>query len=236
MQRLLTWVAIAVAVLLFASSTWVSCELDRRADQIVSLTDTYNQSQASLKIWRNKDSTSQASLRAAMIDKEIIDLAHNKELDGVRKKVKGLERSLKNLQSLTTVGSTTSGTVITKIDTVTVDSISTPSFAYKDEWVTLSGYFLRSDSVSIDYSVRDSILIAQQWERAPGFFGLFKPKILRTDVISENPNSTIKTLKSIAIREKPRRFSLVAVGGYGLYQGGMGPFIGFGLGYSLIKF
>lgn len=201
--------------------------------------------ESNAKIWRNADSTSQASIRDAFVTIDVLKATHQRELQAANEKIKGLKKDLSNLQSFTTIGTSTSGTIITVVDTVTIDSsgvkIEKPGFAYSDEWVTLRGYFLRKDlasdnSIHIDYSIRDSISVAQYWEKPPGFFGFLKPSVLRTDVISENPNSEIRTLRSTSIRERPKRLSLVAVGGYGLYPNGVGPFIGVGLGYSLIKF
>lgn len=229
MNRTTTILGLIIALLLIAGgSLYVLWQRDN--DSWRSL---YTAEHSSAQIWRNSDSTSQAHLKDAMVSIDVLKQTHVAELDKAKKEISGLKRDLSNLQSHTSIGMTTAGSVEVRYDTVRYDSISTPAFSYSDKWINLSGYFLRDFRVRVDYSVTDSISVTQYWKKEPGISGLFKPSVIYTDVISENPNSTIRTLKSISIREKQRRFSIGPQIGYS-FPGGAS--IGIGLSYALIRF
>ena len=67
-----------------------------------------------------------------------------------------------------------------------------------------------------------------------GFLGS-KGKEYTVTAINTNPYVRTTGIRSVVVREKPKRHHLVITGGYGVSQG-LSPFVGIGYGYSLLSF
>jgi hypothetical protein len=229
-------VLILVIVLILAYlGTWYTQKMHSQIESMESLADAEHREAT---IWRNKDSTSQAEIKNAYATADAIGASRSEDLEMAEKKISGLRRDLKNLQTIVSTSVSTSGSVTVKLEPIFFSStgqpeISSRAFAYSDRWVSLRGNFLR-DSVQIDYLVKDDLSVVQYWKRQPGLIGVFKPRELYTDVISNNPNSSITKLSSTSVRpKKSTRLGLDVGAGY---APGLGPAVYIGVGYRLIEF
>lgn len=227
-------ITIILAVLLIALGILSHYTLELAGDRD-SYEALYHYQQDSAKIWRNKAGLSQAEAHTAKVTVAILKAEHSAQLDTLQKQIRGLKKNLSNLQSHTSVSSTTSGTFIAPaIDTsftlvLGQSAVKAKSFAYSDKWTSMNGYFLR-DSVHVEYKIRDDIDVVQYWKRP----GIFKPLNLYTDVISHNPHSEITALKSLSVRPPVR--SKLGLDVFTGYAPGAGLVVGIGVGYRLIQF
>ncbi len=204
---------------------------------LASWKSAFDTSQEKAKIWRNELGQSQAEVKAANMTIDVINQQHIAELENAKNVISGLRKDLKNLQSSTTVSTTiTGGGTVLLHDTIfsipghPIDTGRT--FSYSDDWAKIDGYFLREEA-HISYSVKDSLQIVSFWKKQSGVFGIFKPREFTVDVISLNPHSEIKTLKSIVVRDRPKKF---VIGPYVGIDATLRPSFGFGITYKLIEF
>lgn len=204
---------------------------------IESWQSALNAQYAQTKIFRNAAGLSQAEAKNANLTISVLQAQHYKELADAQKTISGLKKDLSNLQSSITVSHTTSGSLTTILrDTI----FSVPghlidtgrAFTYSDRWTKIDGYFLR-DSASINYRVYDSVQIVQFWKRQPGLFGIFKARELTTTAISLNPHSDITNLRTITLKDRPKRWVLGPYGGIDIT---LKPSFGLALTYKLLEF
>ncbi len=226
-------VTIIIAVLLLIIAT-LGYLLSRANDASNSWQSSFEASAESARFWHNKEGLSQGEKKTAYAAIDVINAQHSAELDKAHQEISGLKKNNKNLQSLISISSETTGKIeaVLKYSTITTPGQlpqTVKSFAYSDKWSIIDGYFLR-DSVQVKYKFYDSLRIVQYWNRD----GLFKPKSLYTSVVSENPNTTLTGIKATTVRPPTSsRFGVVVFAGTTYpFQ----PVIGIGLGYTLIQF
>lgn len=218
-----------VVFLLLATGFQYTMRLQIERDSYQSAASGYR---VQAEYWRNQDSSSQASIKDTYATIEVLKETHGKELSELQKRIDGLKKNLSNLDSHTKTVTSTVGSVRVTLSPVN-PQLGSRSFAYRDRYMSMTGIFSR-DSALVDYSVTDTISVTQYWKRDPGISGWFKPRSLYTDVISENPNSTIKSLSSTKVREKPG--SRLGLGLFGGFAPGSGVVVGVGVTYDIIKF
>lgn len=187
------------------------------------------------KVWKDKEGRSHAEKEVAVATLGAVRSVMGNELGRISKEVSGLHRDLKNLEAYTVTSLVTKGEITTGLtDTVIINNNTTVDgkvFRYEDQWLKLHGLLPGDESVTINYSVRDSLSFVYFYEKA-GLFG--KPSLV-VNAISHNPNSTITGIKNIRIQPPPRKKVIIVLyGGYGASQFGLTPQVGIGVGYKLL--
>lgn len=119
-----------------------------------------------------------------------------------------------------------------KEGTISLDKLVTGKLGeYKDDWIELEVWY---DGLfySFPYTVKDSITIISSTKKK-----LFKPNELTVSAISHNPNSKVKTLSEMTLKERSKKYGLSVFGGVGLTRSfKFEPVIGIGLTRRLISF
>ena len=147
-------------------------------------------------------------------------LASKQLLDSVKARIKNKP------QTITAVGTTTTGTIIPQVDTIYLqDSTTEYNFKYSDNWLSLNGTIGKSSL--INYSFTDSIIITTYQ----------KNKETYIDGYSLNPNVHLTGITNLHLTtSKQTRFSVGPYLGYGWNERGGALSIGISLQYSLVKF
>ncbi len=231
-KLLLGLIFVAIVLLIFGVEKCGNMNAD-----LESWRTAFNTKDQQVTIWRNKYGQSQAEVKSASMTIDVINQQHIAELENAKAVISGLRKDLKNLQSSTTVSTTITGGGTTLLhDTIfSVPGHPTDTgraFSYADDWAKIDGYFLREEA-HISYSVKDSLQIVSFWKKQSGVLGIFKPREFTVDVISLNPHSEIQKLKSIVVRDRPKKF---VIGPYVGIDATLRPSFGFGVTYKLIEF
>lgn len=75
-------------------------------------------------------------------------------------------------------------------------------FDWSDRWLTMKGvHILDMGKISIDYSIRNSMAISYEWQRA----GLFARPVLKGTIVNENPNTTVGRVTTFTVSAPERR-------------------------------
>lgn len=209
----------------------IDCSHDGKNSQLLnSWKNVALKSQTETKLWKNQAGLSRAQAEAVEADREVIEAAYG---DLVRDLKKQLDIKIRQLQSVSTITTTTGGEVktVTKDSLIYIDTtrVKAKVFQFRDRWVDLNGYFLR-DSLSLQYKFYDSLTLATSWKRK----NIFANRELQIDAISANPHSSITGLRTISVKSPVR--SRVSIGPFvGVGVNGK-PVVGVGVQYGLIRF
>lgn len=131
------------------------------------------------------------------------------------------------------VGST--GTIVSRSDTVYIDSLIYIYPEYYSEWnERWDSGFIRANRDSIHRQVK----VHNEYEITLGSVsnGWFKKKTYDVMVKNLNPNTRTEELRSFQVKENPKRISLGIHAGYGLSLSTFQPtpYIGIGVGFNLL--
>lgn len=126
------------------------------------------------------------------------------------------------------------GQIITIYDTIYKDNprkaIVLP-FSFKDstEFYSLKGRFNDNGVLRTELSVPAEFDVYGGYDK--------KTKELKATVVTNNPFIMVEEVKSFKFdAPKPKKYSISLQAGYGISNKGLSPYIGVGLGYSLLKF
>ena len=144
------------------------------------------------------------------------------------------DKTIKELQKLVKKGTLTASIVKTetKVDTVfkttrvidTVENTYQTDFNLKDwVWGTVS---MNKDTTALKLFTRDQYDITLSKEKDGTYINVF----------NHNPFSTTKEIRSVYKLPKTKKWSLNVSAGYGITPEGLKPYIGVGLGRTLINF
>lgn len=164
------------------------------------------------------------------------------ELDNQRlvKQLKASEAVEKNLRER--IRNTTHAGFHTRLETVYKDSVIVDTFI-----IDTSGVYLKASGgdkwVKWGVTVKDSLVSLDSLKIANEITGvfnedrkLFKKDVIELELTNHNPYTTTQSLQSFIYKPKPKRVGVGLIGGYGITQTGLSPFIGVGVSYNLINF
>jgi hypothetical protein len=230
MNRFSLLLIVAVVVLLLVNAVQCQRGYSLRSD-VESLNALARLQTDSAKLWRDDAGRSRARADVAVANLDAVKQVYGSELNAVASEVKGLKRSLKNLETYTVTNMVTKGEITAGLrDTTIVNNVPAKTFGYSDDWINMSAII--TDSVSLKYQVRDSLSFVYYYERR----GLFKKPALVIDAISHNPSSTITGIRNIRIQPpKRQKIGIGLYGGYGMSQFGLSPQVGIGVYYKLLE-
>lgn len=166
--------------------------------------------------WKDKYGTEHISRLTA----ETNTAASRQLYDSVKNRIKN------NPQTITAVGTTTTGTITPQIDTIYLnDSTTEYNFKYNDHWLSLDGTIGKQPI--INYRVTDSIIITT----------CKKNKATYIDGYSLNPNVHLTGITNLKLSTgKQTHFSIGPYIGYSWNGKIWSTTIGISLQYSLVKF
>ncbi len=153
----------------------------------------------------------------------------DKEVQRLQKVVKKYKKEIRGGGSVTVI----KDSIAIKDSIVgTVDSSGTTTFLITEPNNWYYGSLKVNKTLGeIQIGFRNEYTVIIEYERK----GLLK-KVPYTLVTNLNPYSDIQNIKSFKTTIPKRRISLSIQGGYGITKDGLSPYIGIGLGYSLIRF
>lgn len=174
-------------------------EIERKTQNIEVLNSNFvsykSAYKTGLKTIHGKDSIIQ--LNAAKISAltyTAYEFEHFRALDV--KTIKELNLKLKNVQSVTNIGSSTSSNINAKI--IYVDSVKCLQF--KDEFTTVSGCF-KGDSINLLVENRDSLTtVVSKVPKCHFLWWSWGVKAIQLDIRAKNPNTQFTYLKYIELK------------------------------------
>lgn len=111
--------------------------------------------------------------------------------------IDALNLKLKNVQSVTNIGTQTNTTINTKIQYID----STKCLNYADKYTTLSGCF-RGDSIGIKVVTTDSLTtVVSRIPKHRFLWWSWGVKSVKVDITSQNPNTTFTYLKYVELKK-----------------------------------
>jgi len=158
----------------------------------VSYKSAYN---TGLKTIKGKDSIIQ--LNAAKVQALTYTVDEYKKFRALDvQTIKELNLKLKNVQSVTNIGTSTSSTVSTKIQYVD----STKCLNYTDKFTTVSGCF-KGDSINLLIENRDSLTtVVSRIPKCHFLWWSWGVKAIQLDIRAQNPNTKFTYLKYIELK------------------------------------
>lgn len=197
-----------------------------------------------MKTFVDENGKLNARVQTLEVDKQVYIVTHKKEIDSM---AHALKVKPNNITSITTIGTTNSGSVTTGLDTnsrvvprvtehgIVYDTIKFYTFKYdKDKWLYFDGQ-IDTGKITVNYTFKDSLTLVGIRKKT-GFLGLGPTKTF-ANVKSENPNTTYNSLKSIELTKlRPQRWSAGPYVGYGYNGVNWAPSIGVSLQWAIIKF
>lgn len=189
-----------VIYFLFSANQKKDSEIDRKTENIEVLNSdlqTYKSSfNTGLKTIKCKDSI--ILLNAAKIASLTYTVNELKQFSALDvNTIKELKLKLKNVQSITNIGTQTDTSINTKI--VYVDS--TQCLDFKDEYTSVSGCF-KGDSINLLIQTRDSLTtVASRVPKYKLLWWTWGVKGIQLDIRAKNPNTTFTYLKYIELKK-----------------------------------
>lgn len=233
-----TWVIVVLLAIIFVLGL-VTCNQSKKIDEKANFIDAMNDT---LKIVRNKDSSTTASITAFRTDnyKQFLALqSKDATILRLQQVLKDNAAVVKNGGSVTTVGTSTGihthnpNEGITYRDTVVKDSLIYIYPEYFSRIKNLGNWFTgditaNRAGITLNLEGKDSFDIVVGFEKN-------KPIVKLT---SHNPYVTVTELRSIHITQpKPKRLGVSLNAGYGVIftdnKIKLGPYVGAGLSYNL---
>lgn len=199
----------------------------RKEKENIALQNAVLIKEDSTSFW--KDSLGRVHAQKRQLEGNINSLRtlYKAQLDSIARTLKIKENDIQGVTMLKTTGS---GSLTPKIDTLTVDSSFQYKFSYSDKWLTLDGII--SSKPLLRYSYSDSLIITTYSKR----LGLFRRQTY-LDAYSLNPNLHIANVTGIKVTPLPSgRFGFGPYFGYGFNGHELGFTFGLSVHYSLIRF
>jgi len=223
MQERLVWVAILILV------AWLAVKgCTDRGKVIHDITYSIIQRDDSLQHY--KDAADREHAKRVLTDVDLItaQVVYRTQIDSLKNI---LDIKDKQLEAFAMIGTSASGAIRPKVDTIYTGGIAGYHFSYHDDWLKLDGII--NDRPLINYSMRDSLGFSI-YHRRKWFLGRQRSYM---DVFSYNPAVRISGLTGVRINAgKPKHFGIGPYVGYGYDGQRWAPSIGISLQYSFIKF
>lgn len=195
---------------------------------------------SSISLTKTKAGYWQAQARAIEVDKNFLVSAYEGKIKNLTDNPK--IKHVTTVKEIKTVIKDTVRIEIPNVVPILVEDLDTDGEAlgqvttgllgnYKDEWIDLEVWY---DGMfySFPHTVTDSVTIISSTKKQ-----LFKPNELTVSAISHNPNSQVRTLSELTIKERSKKYGISVFGGVGLTrQFKFEPVIGVGLTRRLISF
>jgi len=214
------------------------CDKQKEADTL------YRAAQDTLMQSRNKlgQQNTSIAILSTINKKQFTELKTNDstiaKLQVVVRKYKGKLASATITSNVTRDKGSTS-TTITISDTVFTEKQTLLYPTYESQWDDQwSKGLIRAskDSIIRDIKIRNEYEITQGEERQ----GLFRPKKLSVTIKNLNPNTETSELRTYTVSTPNKRYTIGLQGGYGIMLSGSGiatgPYVGIGIGFTIIKF
>lgn len=225
---LLCTVIIVVIMLLYLRE----CENGKIKEEVNLLKSTSD----TLVTKKNKDGseTSSISLLQASNLKLLLQLeTKDQTILWLQKEVESERSKIKNGGSVTVLQGTTdyTGTASTTIQPIMngdslLEYISQDSDTTWIKWRTIAN----KNKTTLDLTIKDKYKVVIGSEKV----GLFKRKPV-VEVTSYNPYSGVKSMRAFEVKDtRKNRLSLGLQFGYGITKSGLGPYLGFGIGFKIL--
>lgn len=240
-MKITNWgkICIAVFVVLLAFGiyqTYLKNKISKDYAEALLVNDTLNNK---MKTYIDENGKLHARVETFDVDKKAYQELNKQQLDSI---ADVLNIKTKNINTLTSIITKTSGSIKTKIDSVSVivdkdgkkDTLKQYQFEYNDNWLWFNGNII-DDTLYANYSIMDSLSLVY-FSKNKGLFGLGK-KTNYLDITSQNPNLKFVNTKNIQLNtEKPKRWNVGPYIGYGYDGIKWTPSIGISLQYGFIRF
>lgn len=220
---------ILIVIIIFAVKQCSDIQKDAKQNRENSAAKEYN-----LEVRHNKDGKTITEQQQVIVDTKI-------ERDELIVKVKGLTKITEQVRAK----------VKTKIDS-SVATIKVPVYVYlgdttalvlpapfnklDDEWHGYVGFIRKDGKIQMDsiwFVNKPTFTFGTETWSIKKPFKKRRPMVTFQD---ENPHAKIESMQNVKYGKPAPRFSIGIYGGYGITLKGLGPFIGIGSGYTLIRF
>lgn len=223
MQERLVWVALLILV-----AWWAMKGCTDRGKVIHDIKYSIVQREDSLQHYKDKADREHAKRVLSDVDLVTAQVAYRSEIHSLKELV-GIKD--KQLEAFAMIGTSATGSIRPKVDTVYTNGIAGYRFTYNDEWLKLDGVI--NERPLINYTMRDSLGFSI-YHKKKWFLGKQRTYM---DVFSYNPAVSIVGLTGVRINTgRPKRFGVGPYIGYGFDGLRWAPSIGISLQYSIIKF
>jgi cbb3-type cytochrome oxidase subunit 3 len=189
----------AIIYFLFTENKKQKAEIDRKTQNIEVLNSNYSSYKSSyntgLKTIHGKDSIIQ--LNAAKVQALNYTVSEFKQFRASDvQTIRELNLKLKNVQSVTNIGTSTTSNINTKI--VYVDSAK--CLLFQDKFTTVSGCF-KGDSINLLVENRDSLTtVISRIPKYKLLWWTWGVKAIQLDIRAQNPNTKFTYLKYIELK------------------------------------
>lgn len=190
-----------------------------------------------LTTWRDSENKEIAQIRVIETDAKTLNRLNTQDstIKWLKSVVKGLEGKVRTatvLQNSTVVKG--ENITIVQHDTIYKDNkvfvYPRYSTSWRNEW-EIGEITASKDSILHDVRVINKFEISHVLSRNKWH----KPREYKVRVRNLNPNTFTEELRAYAIKEKPQKFGLGFIGGYGINQNvNFSPFVGFGGFYRIL--
>ena len=202
------------------------------------ISDLYESANDSLSISQTKNGEQIAAIKSFKVEKKNDFLAMKTKdstiiwLQGVVKKSNGVVAAM--VASTSTKDQSSSSTTIV-IDSTKLDSGQLVFPIYKTTWDekwSMGEIIASKDSIQRDITFKNDfqITISNRSNK------LFKPKEMTLELINLNPNTQTHDMRSLVVKNEPKRVNLGIQAGYGVDMLTFNPvfYVGFGVGFTLV--
>jgi len=206
--------------------------------------DLYEATQDSLRISVNKNGEQKASIKilATTNKKQFLQLETN---DTTIQKLQKVVKDFKGkIHSATVLGTSTADVGITRTITLPGDTVfrgdtiiiyDTYTSDWNEQW-SIGSIRATRDSIFRDIKIKNDFEITTGLASQ----GFFKKRKLEVKIKNKNPNTVTKELRTFEIDVPNKRFTVGVQAGYGITMNGVsvgaGPYVGIGVGFTILKF
>lgn len=227
-----------VIALFFALKSYIA-----KRSEVKDLQNTVLNLNQTINVYKDAQGRTHAELLQVQVDKATAEAALQGKIDSLAKEI---NVKPKQIQSVITVGTQTTGTITSPltpvVPTPTPGQITVPiapqdsiyAVNYKDAWMDFNGKIAQGQ-LTATYKTRDSLNIVGYW-KSKGFLGL-GGKDYHLNIYSFNPNTVITSATNFSIKSPDnKRFGIGPSVAATWQDGKFKPVIGIGVQYNLIRF
>jgi len=188
-----------------------------------------------IEYYKNDLGTETAKRVAVEASKKKLKESYDEEIKELKRRHSIKLSSLESAILASTATVVTDTVEVHYTDTVLVnEELPTFTFSKTDVYHSISGSFYNG-RINYEFSAFDSLSFVFHYNRT-GFLGM-GPRELVVEGSSSNPYTKIDGIKGIKVGvERRRPFGIGITAGYGITDSGIGPFIGVGLTYNIVRF
>lgn len=224
MKRLIPYIIAIIFLALFLNQCQKTKQMQKQYD------NTADYLRDSIIYYKNGQGAEIASRIALQGDKDQLKTLLNNTIDE-NGQLKGLVSKYKKAIAAGNI------TIVTKIDTIKIGYEVPIPFEFSRDWSKTDQWYNIGGNSDQNGITINSIEIPNRLSFAIGDKKTewFKTEY-RIEAVSSNPFVKIEGLDSYTLQVPQKRFNIGLTAGYGISKDGLSPFVGIGVGYSLIRF